>query len=96
MPDLYACPPELTAASGPLAVAGQSLRAVANDRPGIEHLADGSPSPAVAEAISSFIERWELVLWDLGGDALALADGLRNAASRYADADRRLAQELSP
>jgi len=76
-------PPELTAAAGPLQQAGQLLRGLAEDRPGLERLAAGSPNPAVRRALQAYIETVEL-----GGDANNLAHLLRLAAQEYTANER--------
>jgi hypothetical protein len=81
-------PPELTAAAGPLQQAGQLLRGLAEDRPGLERLAAGSPNPAVRRALQAYIETVELVVWELGGDANNLAHLLRLAAQEYTANER--------
>jgi hypothetical protein len=91
------CPPELTDAAVPLRRTGDLLRALSDDHRGLEHLADSSPSTAVRGAVVTFVERWELVLWSVGGRARSLADDLRRAAEDYrgseADLQRRLLLE---
>ncbi|MCW2601523.1 MAG: hypothetical protein JWM02_3352 [Frankiales bacterium] len=88
------CPPELTAAAVPLRRVGELLRALSDDRRGLEHFTDSSPSAEVRRAFVEFVERWELVLWSVGGTARSLSDELRRAAEDYvgseADLERRL------
>ena len=94
MPDLQLLPPSLTASAGPLREAGLLLRALADDRRGLEHLGDGSPDPAVRTALRSFIETWELALWDLSARTLTLSDDLRRCAEDYALADSGLGRDV--
>lgn len=94
MPDLQLLPPSLTAAAGPLREAGLLLQALADDRRGLEHLGGGSPDPAVRTALRSFIEAWELALWDLSARMLTLSDDLRRCAENYALADSGLGHDI--
>jgi|GEM_PF-4641887 len=94
MPDLQLLPPSLTAAAGPLREAGLLLRALADDRRGLEHLGDGRPDPAVRAALRAFVEAWELALWDLSARTLSLSDDLRRCAENYALADSGLGRDV--
>lgn len=94
MPAIEVVPPELTAAAGPLREVGRTLRALADDRTGMERFADGSPSAELRDALRAFVERWELLLWQVGGDADNLANLLRWAAEDYARLDDVLARSL--
>jgi hypothetical protein len=88
------CPPELTAAAIPLQQTGDLLRELAEDSAGIEKLAVSSPSAAVQQALAEFVERWELVVWSVGGTARSLARTLRWAAEDYRRTEDFLAREL--
>jgi hypothetical protein len=88
------CPPALTAAAGPLRRSGDLLREMAEDSRGIEQLAATSPSTDVQQTLGEFVERWELVLWSVGGMAHSLATTLRWAAEDYARTEDFLAREL--
>jgi hypothetical protein len=88
------CPPELTAAAVPLRQTGDLLRELADDSRGIEKLAATSPSADVEQALAQFVERWELVLWSVGGSARSLATTLRWAAEDYRRTEDFLAREL--
>lgn len=91
MPDLEIVPPSLTAAAGPLHEAALLLQALADDRAGMEHLADGSPDVDLRRAVRELVETWELVLWSLASDASSLAADLSRCAQDYLEADRTLA-----
>lgn len=93
MPEIEIVPPTLTAAAGPLHEAATLLRALADDRSGVEHLGDGSPDPALREALRAFVKAWELALWDLASHAGSLADELRRCAQDYVQVDDALARE---
>jgi hypothetical protein len=88
------CPPALTAAAGPLRQSGDLLRELAEDSGGVEKLAATSPSSEVQQALAAFVQRWELVLWSVGGTACSLATTLRWAAEDYARTEDYLAREL--
>lgn len=92
MPDIEIVPPSLTAAAGPLHDAATLLTSLANDRTGLEQLANGSPDEAFRTALREFVEAWELVLWDLASHADGLADELRRCAEDYVEADNELAR----
>lgn len=94
MSDLEVWPAELTAAAAPLREAGRVLRALADDWEGVNHLADGSPSATLRVALQGFVAGWELLLWSVGGKALALSGTLEQAAAGYALVDDGLGREL--
>jgi len=96
VPDLQVVPPELMAAAVPLHEAAGMLAALADDRAGMEQLAEGSPSATLRAALSRFLERWGQVAWELSSDADWLAELLRRAAETYSAADGALAQDLVP
>jgi hypothetical protein len=90
------CPPELTAAAGPLRSAAELLRALSDDSAGLERFADSSPDPQVRRALAEFVERWQLALWSLAGTASSLATNLRWAAEDYVGSEADLARRLGP
>ena len=88
------CPPELTAAAGPLRSAAELLRALSDDSAGIERFADSSPDLEVRRALAEVVERWRLALWSLSGTAGSLATNLRWAAEDYVGSEADLARSL--
>ncbi|MGB8650196.1 MAG: hypothetical protein WCD35_06005 [Mycobacteriales bacterium] len=88
------CPPELTAAAAPLRSTAHLLRALAEDSRGLERLVDSSPRQAVREALAAFVERWELVLWSVSGDADSLGHLLQWAAQAYRGSEADLVRRL--
>jgi hypothetical protein len=88
------CPPELTAAAKPLLATGSLLKALADDRRGLERFADSVPSEAVRAAFAAFVERWELVIWDASGTAHSLGQNLQWAAEDYERSEAGIARRL--
>jgi hypothetical protein len=84
------CPPELTAAAGPLAATSAVLRALCEDARGVAALAGGSPSPLVQDALAGFLDAWAGSLFDLAGEAGSLATNLKAAALDYAGTEQAL------
>ena len=84
------CPPALTEAAVPLAATRRVLRALSDDADGLRHLAEGSPSAAVREALSAFLAAWSGRLFELAGDAGTLATNLRWAAESYRGTEQAL------
>lgn len=93
VPDVELVPPDLTAAAGPLREAELLLKALADDRRGLEHLGEGSPGASFREALRKFIEAWEATLWTLSSRAGSLSDTLRRCAEEFAMVDESLARE---
>lgn len=88
------CPPDITNAAVPLRATGTLLRELAEDARGIEHLAVTAPSVLVQQALTEFVERWELVLWSVGGQAQSLGQLLTWAAEDYRGTEEELARQL--
>lgn len=88
------CPPELTAAAGPLLATGQLLQALSDDRRGLERFADSVASEDVRAAFFAFIERWELVVWDTSNTAHSLGQNLKWAAEDYERSEYALMLKL--
>ena len=83
MADIEAVPAELEAVGVPLSQVGELLRALAGDRRQLEHFGSGSPNALLRQALDAFIERWELTVWHLGGDAIDLGVDVNMAAVNY-------------
>ena len=83
MTDIEAVPAELAAVGVPLSQVGELLRALAGDRRQLERLGSGSPNALLRQALDAFIERWELTVWHLGGDAIDLGVDVNMAAVNY-------------
>lgn len=88
------CPPELTAAARPLRASGQLLKELSDDSAGIERFAETSPSTAVRAAMAEFVERWRLVVWEIGGTANSLGHELDRAAADYVGSEADLSRRL--
>ena len=88
------CPPELTAAAVPLRRTGQLLRALSEDHRDLERLTTSSPRQQVQAAFAEFVERWDLLVWVVGGTAADLGHALARAAQDYAEFDDHLAADL--
>ena len=88
------CPPEITAAAEPLRRTGKVLRSLSEDTKGLARFGDRGPSPAVQDALSSFLQAWELLLWKVSGEAGSLAFLLRMAAHDYVGSEADLARRL--
>jgi hypothetical protein len=88
------CPPELTAAAGPLEQVGDLLHELAGSHKGLERLGATSPSLDVQHALAEFVEHWELALWSFAGTASSLGGLLKQAAESYAMHEEHLAYEL--
>ena len=90
------CPPELTAAAGPLLVIGRLMHELSDEARGLEHLLDSVPSAQVRAAFVELVERWDRVIWGLAGTAHALGQNLHWAAEDYQRAERAITQTTTP
>lgn len=88
------CPPELSAAAGPLLATGRLLGSLANDRRGLEHLADSIPNPDVQAVFAELVERWELAVWAASGTAHSLGQNLKWAAEDYERSEAGIAHRM--
>lgn len=83
MADIEVVPVELEAVGVPLSQVGELLRVLAGDRRQLEQLGAGSPNALLRQALDAFIERWELTVWHVGGDAIDLGVDVNIAAVNY-------------
>ena len=86
------CPPEITAAAGPLRAAGDLLQGLSREHRRVAAFGESAADPRVTEALADFVEAWDLSGYHLVATAHSLAHLLEIAGELYAHTEEGLAR----